>query len=114
MNTSINTIAKVHRFGVKCLKSVKHRILPCGIMMNLFNKIEENRNNPVILNQILQLIKKRNSPFWTQHYHKELQLILYVRFLLTHDYLQKQTIRQHLRKVLDLDHELSRKIAEQI
>lgn len=107
-----HTIAKVHRFGAKCLKSVKRRILRRGTMMSLFDTIQENRNNPAMLKQVLTIIEERDSPFWTQHYQKELQLILYTRFLLANDFGLKQSLREDIHKVLDLDHELSRKIAK--
>jgi hypothetical protein len=110
----MNTIAKVHRLAVKCAKSVKRRILPRGEMMTLFHAIQENRNNHQFLKELLVYIEQRESPFWTLHYHKELQLILYLRWLTEPDFILRQTHKQNLRNILDLDHELSRKIAKQL
>jgi hypothetical protein len=93
---------------------MKRRILPRGEMITLFHAIQENRSNQQFLKEVLVYIEQRESPFWTVHYHKELQLILYLRYLIEPDFVMKQTHKQNLRKVLDLDHELSRKIAKQL
>ncbi len=110
----MNTIAKVHRFGAKCLKSVKRRILPRGEMMTLYTAIQENRSNQQFLRELLVYIEQRESPFWTTHYNKEHQLILYLRWLLEPDFILRQTHRQNLKKILDLDHELGRQIAKEV
>jgi hypothetical protein len=110
----MNTIAKVHRFAVKCSKSVKRRILPRGEMMTLFHAIQNNRNDHTFLKELLIYIEQRESPFWTVHYNKEMQLILYLRWILEPDFVLRQTHRQNLKKILDLDHELGRKIAKEL
>ena len=114
IESATDQIHRIHRFATKHIKPVKRLFGGKSEPFRLFEIAQEFKKDHTSLRAIQRLLQNRNSPYWRQEYHKEQQMILYIEYLLTPPGESKLAVKKELVSLLDLDHQLSRKILEDI
>lgn len=115
VQSATRTLLNIHRFATERIKPLKRFFHSKSETMKLFDLIQGCKKDRASLRAIQQLLLNHGlSPSWTPSHQKEQQLVLYIEYLLTQDTGFKVVVKKDLLKILNLDHELSRKIAKDL